>query len=357
MRSKGYVGMSSRAATVVSAEPLESRQMFAATAVLTNGALNITGTAANDTIYVTVAAGGKLNLLQVVGGGYQQTHSFILTSVKSIKASLGDGSDNFSVNTGIGAIPITLDGGNGNDILVAGNGNDTITGGIGNDSLSGGAGKDKLDAGDGDDTLAGGAGDDTLLGGNGKDILNGGSENDTLDGGLGADRIAGELGNDTVTYASRTTSVFVDITEKSGELADDGAAGEGDFVFVSTENIIGGSGNDVLTGTTLVASSIPTGFSKNNRITGGGGSDTINGLDGDDTLYGGSGNDTIKGGAGNDTLYAEAGLDKLYGEDGNDTLYARNTTADADVLDGGAGTDRAQKDSLDKLTSVETLLT
>ena len=42
-----------------------------------------------------------------------------------------------------------------------------------------------LDGGDGDDVLLGGAGDDTLLGGAGDDVLIGGPGNDTLDGGPG----------------------------------------------------------------------------------------------------------------------------------------------------------------------------
>ena len=43
-----------------------------------------------------------------------------------------------------------------------------------------------LDGGDGDDVLLGGAGDDTLLGGAGDDVLIGGPGNDTLDGGPGS---------------------------------------------------------------------------------------------------------------------------------------------------------------------------
>jgi Ca2+-binding RTX toxin-like protein len=42
-----------------------------------------------------------------------------------------------------------------------------------------------LDGGDGDDVVLGGAGDDTLLGGAGDDVLIGGAGNDVLDGGTG----------------------------------------------------------------------------------------------------------------------------------------------------------------------------
>ena len=42
-----------------------------------------------------------------------------------------------------------------------------------------------LDGGEGDDVLTGGAGDDTLLGGPGDDVLIGGPGTDTADGGPG----------------------------------------------------------------------------------------------------------------------------------------------------------------------------
>jgi Ca2+-binding RTX toxin-like protein len=41
------------------------------------------------------------------------------------------------------------------------------------------------DGGDGDDVLVGSAGDDTLIGGAGDDVLNGGPGQDVLDGGPG----------------------------------------------------------------------------------------------------------------------------------------------------------------------------
>jgi Ca2+-binding RTX toxin-like protein len=60
-----------------------------------------------------------------------------------------------------GAIGLTLNGGDGNDVLI---------GGAGNDILLGGAGDDVLLGGDGDDILDGGEGDDIIIGGDGVDI-------------------------------------------------------------------------------------------------------------------------------------------------------------------------------------------
>jgi len=48
-----------------------------------------------------------------------------------------------------GAIQLTLNGGDGDDVLVGGNGNDTLLGGPGDDVLLGGPGNDSLDGGPG----------------------------------------------------------------------------------------------------------------------------------------------------------------------------------------------------------------
>jgi hypothetical protein len=71
-------------------------------------------------------------------------------------------------NTGAKA---TLNGGTGNDLLVAGSHGDTLVGNAGDDKLVGGAGNDHL---------LGGSGDDTLFGGNGNDYLSGGAGNDAF---------------------------------------------------------------------------------------------------------------------------------------------------------------------------------
>lgn len=82
-------------------------------------------------------------------------------------------------------------------------------------------------------------------------------------GGTGPDVFNGGAGEDTVSYAGLTRGVSVSLDGT----ADDGALGEGDNV----EDVIGGSGNDTLTGN-----------------------------DQDDAFYGGAGNDTISGGDGNE---------------------------------------------------------
>lgn len=328
-------------------DQLESRQMFSSS--ISNGVLTLTGTAKADNFYLNAAPGNKINVYE---GG--KTTSYARGSFKSIIAKLDAGDDQLFIGM-LDNIPVKADGGAGNDNMSGGYGNDTLIGGVGNDIINGAAGNDQIDAGDGNDQLAGGNGNDTLLGGAGYDLMGGLAGDDLLDGGIGSDRIAGDQGIDTVTYASRTKAVFVDLSEAQGELADDGEAGEKDFVYSTVEVVIGGAGNDVLVGST--PSKIPPmAYSNKNTLIGGAGNDTLSGLDGDDILKGGVGNDILNGGIGNDSLYGEAGADKLFGQDGNDSLFDKSTPAEKDSLDGGAGTDKAQTDTLDTKTSVESVI-
>jgi Ca2+-binding RTX toxin-like protein len=59
-----------------------------------------------------------------------------------------------------------------------------------------------LDGSDGDDILLGGAGDDTLLGGAGDDVLIGGPGNDVIDGGPGGNVVLQSIAGDAVKSAS-----------------------------------------------------------------------------------------------------------------------------------------------------------
>ena len=61
------------------------------------------------------------------------------------------------------AIPLTIDGGDGNDDLIGGAGDDTLAGGAGDDTLVGGPGNDELIGGPGLDVLDGGPGNNTLI--------------------------------------------------------------------------------------------------------------------------------------------------------------------------------------------------
>lgn len=157
------------------------------------------------------------------------------------------------------------------------------------------------------ENLVGGSGSDVIAGTAAANALYGGDGNDVFYADAGADTYFGEAGTDEVTYADRTEAVTVGI----GTYADDGSGADGpatarDNVRTDVENVVGGAGNDSLSGSTAA-----------------------------NALRGGPGADTITGGA---------GADSLFGDDGDDTLYARDSVADA-VPNGGTGTDAAQIDS------------
>ena len=214
---------------------------------------------------------------------------------------------------------------NGTENLTGGSGDDTLSGDDEDNTLEGGAGDDVLAGGtgatgsDGSDTFIGGDnallvpvgdfvtyagrtdgvfarigstlntdGDDirsdveNLTGGNGNDFLTGNSDANQLRGGdNGSDTLAGGAGTgpdgadnfrvgagtatniDTVTYANRADDIDADLDD----LPDAGAPGEGDDISSDADNLVGGSGADLLTGDDDA-----------NRLTGGTGTDQLFGL-------------------------------------------------------------------------------
>lgn len=209
-----------------------------------------------------------------------------------------------------------LNGGVGNDLLDGGDGNDALSGGDGGDTLQGGSGADSLDGGNGNDLLYGGADADTLTGGAGSDRLEGGTGDDILIGGSDADRFLGGEGVDTITYASATAAIAVNLGTGSG------SAGEaaGDIFEDTPEILIGSSYADQITGS-----------AQRDTIYGGSGNDTIYGGAGDDQLFGGDGNDYIDAQGGGDILDGGSGSDVLIGGTGNDT-YLISITAGSDEI-------------------------
>jgi Ca2+-binding RTX toxin-like protein len=263
----------------------------------------------------------------------------------------------------------SLDGGTGNDSLDGGADGDTLVGGLGADSMVGGDGTDVADyssalvpvtvnpngaaddgaAGEGDNVAAdvesatGGIDDDLLIGNGGNGTLSGGAGDDTLDGGLGSDSLIGGAGVDTATYKGRSAAVTVNLASAGG----DGQAGENDSV--DAEKVVGGSGNDKLTGD--AAANIFDGGAGNDVVSGGAGADLIHGDQGNDTLSGGDGRDILNGDDGNDTLKGGSGSDSLLGDAGNDSL---DGGTQSDFLSGGLGTDTANYSSRRRKVSVTT---
>jgi hypothetical protein len=238
----------------------------------------------------------------------------------SVTVDLGDGDDQAGV-----AVPATVDGGPGNDVIAAAPTIATYNpagpfilapdvgppfaanfkGGPGNDTLIGGSGGAYLDGQDGNDALIGGPDADTLIGGAGQDTLSGGAGGDDLTGGPGNDRLVGGAGEDVADYSDHTTTpVRVNLARGIG-----GAHGEHD-VISGVEDVSGSEAPGVLIG------------DAGPNVLDGGGPGTpaqrLVGRGGDDHLTGGG---VLKGGKGNDTLDGGSlpGA-RLYGGPGDDVL-------------------------------------
>ena len=275
-----------------------------------------------------------------------------------------------------GAGDDTIDGAAGVDIIDGGDDADEIIGGNGNDGLAGGSGTDVADYTQSTSSVtvnlltgmaSGAAGMDTLATfedvstGTGADFLTGDAGPNQLDGGAGNDSLAGGQDDDTLTGGGGTD--LADFTAVSGDLAVNlvlgTATGDGNDTLVAIANVTGGSGTDVIVGSS-VANTLDGG-SGNDSLDGGGGNDALVGGTGVDTVqYGaapgdvtvnlsagtatGYGTDTLTGiqhvvaGVGNDSLTGNAAGNDLTGGAGNDTM---NGGAGNDSLSGGAGSDTA----------------
>ncbi|MBA2653478.1 MAG: tandem-95 repeat protein [Gammaproteobacteria bacterium] len=197
-----------------------------------------------------------------------------------------------------------LIGSNFDDVLNGNDANNVLQGGIGNDTLVGGLGSDTASYADAASSVVVtlqtqaaqntfGSGTDTLvsienlIGSDYDDSLTGNSGNNIIDGGKGDDFMDGGLGNDTVSYASASAGVSIDMYQ------------------VGTYQNTGGAGNDALTGfENIIGSSF---------------GDVIKGNDGNNMIWGGAGNDFLSGGGGNDIIDGGAGDDEIYGIAGFDT--------------------------------------
>ncbi|MFY4803173.1 Ig-like domain-containing protein [Aliarcobacter butzleri] len=216
-------------------------------------------------------------------------------------------------------------GQDGDDIILGGDGDDILYGGNGNDYINGGKGADRIDGGVGDDTIVmdaedfsrnafiteivnGGSGFDTVIIQGDKGVnfdmgltniesFIGGEGNDNIIGSQFSDIIRGGKGADTYYTLDGDDIVYIDgedIKAKSGNFIDtgdgydkiyieDSIGVDFDVADTNAEEIISGSGNDILRNT------------KNDNV-------TIYGMDGDDIIYGSAGIDILDGGTGNDTI-------------------------------------------------------
>lgn len=276
------------------------------------------------------------------------------------------------------AADLTVNGGDGDDTITGGAGDDTLNGNAGKDTFktassadgddvySGGSEVDKMDytgrtatltvvmdgstnSGEGSEAdlvgsdiedLTGGSGDDSLTGNALANYIRGGAGNDTIDGGPAGtcsadvdvldgeagddvfdmlatsdcgDTLNGGAGTDRADYQLRTNALTILVDGN----ANDGESGEKDNIKNDVEIILGGDGNDTITGSAN--------------------GDEIHGGPGDDTIYGGAGNDILTGNSGDDKLNGDTG-DDTFAESGIDAEYASGTEEKGDgndIINGG----------------------
>ena len=332
---------------------------------------NLIGTsAANDTL--TGSAGN--NVIQGLGG------FDILDG--------GAGNDTLDYSEKTGNITLTLNSSTAVFQLLNGVNEDTVVnfeniiGGTGNDILTGDAKANILNGGDGGDVLEGGLGADTFIGGagpdmvtylhaagtitlnlatgfgtnealgdtfNGIEIITGTSLNDTFTGN-GLFYLDGGAGSDTLDLSAKTGAIGLALNGGVGVIQT--LNGINEDTVANFENIIGGSGNDTLSG--LLGVNNLSGGAGNDSISGGAGGDVLDGgsntATGDTLSYAGSAlgvtvnialNTASGGDATGDTIFnfenliGSAFVDVLTGTAGDNVLRGG---AGADTLSGGANT-------------------
>lgn len=325
------------------------------------GADSLDGGAGIDTVsYATASVGIFVDLTN----GSQNTSDATGDTFISIENMIGSDFDDAMRASGQANV---INGGNGDDFVLARSGDDSVLGGAGDDRLEGNNGDDTLVGGTGADTLNGGSGydvasyadgvsavvvdllrqhrntgeaerdtlisiehivgsdfDDGLIasapsmyldGGIGNDKLIGNDGDDTLEGGLGADALNGGNGTDTATYADAATATKVDLSDASNNSGE--AAGD---TYINIENLIGSNFDDEFRGDV-----------RGNVFHLGEGDDFGLGRSGNDVIYGQGGEDRIEGGNGNDTLEGGAGADFLNGGNGSDSASYSTATAGLSV--------------------------
>ena len=252
-----------------------------------------------------------------------------------------DGTDQKdTVNAGAYKVDLLVYGFGGDDTITTGSGDDTIYGGDGNDVIDSGKGNDIIYAGSSPgDSIKAGSGDDQIW-----FYTTELAADDTIDGGSGTDTVYLSNGNgavdavanlDNISSVENFTAAYEDFsfTENdvsikfingnvatltpinvSGADLTDGlddfnvdlsSLGDADFAF----NIIGGSGNDTVTGSDLA---------ENLNFQGGAGDDWMNEVGGDIgttvTMNGGADFDTInvtKGAVSDDSFVSISNVEHL----------------------------------------------
>jgi Ca2+-binding RTX toxin-like protein len=205
-------------------------------------------------------AGGKGNDAYVVDN-----------AADAVTEQADEGTDVVEASVTIAALAANVE-----NLVLTGTGNIDGRGNALGNVITGNSGTNKLEGGDGNDTLEGGAGADTLYGGTS----------------------AADSGDDTVSYASSSAGVTVDLSNNANNQGGDaGTVGSHDTLS-GIENLVGSVFSDKLTGDLNA-----------NRLDGGRGADTLTGGAGNDAYVVDNAGDSVTEGAGAGTDTVEASVE------------------------------------------------
>jgi Ca2+-binding RTX toxin-like protein len=279
----------------------------AVTTVVNGNTLTVTSDQEDDTITLA-AAGGVITV-------NRQATTLVADDNAKIVVNAGDGADTVDASALAAAdyLALTVNGGNGDDLLTGGSDNDHLLGDGGNDRIVGFKGNDDLEGGDGNDVL----------------VWNNGDNTDVMDGDAGADEVeinGAPTAGDIFTAAPNAGRVLFTRANLVPFTVDFSAER-------LTVNALGGddtfNGAAGLAPLTLLA------------LNGGTGDDSLSGGDGPDLISGGDGNDKLDGDAGDDRLVGDRGTDTLSGGGDCDALVWNNGDG-SDVMNGDAGADAVE---------------
>lgn len=271
------------------------------------------GTESNDSLNGIVGGGLVTDTMYLNGGNNVDTASYVDIAA-AVTVNLATTTAQNTIGAGLDTLTNieNLVGSAYNDTLTGDANANTITGGDGNDLIQGGLGNDILIGGNGIDTVSYAAataavtvnlatttaqntvaaGTDTItgfeniLGSSYNDTLTGDANANTIEGGLGNDVLNGGAGIDTVSYASATAAVTINLALTTAQ----NTVGAGTDTLSNFENIFASAFNDTLTGNSSA--------------------NTINDGAGNDLIVGGLSADTLTGGLGADTFqFLSTGLD------------------------------------------------
>ena len=332
------------------------------------GTLFITGTENADTFAVTTSGS---NLVVTKNG---TATSYPLGDYARIYIDALGGNDSVTTDSSV-TLAMRIDGGDGNDNLLAGSGDDHIDAGAGNDTLTGMDGDDTLDGGGGTDVAEynitgtdavhatvntgteagedGFAATDTFAG---IENLSGGPANDTLYGDDNANKLWGNAGDDSLiggagndTYVFSGTDLGTDHIDEAADANTDTL----DFSAFGTNLVVrlGNSGTDRAVDLTGVLILYLSDESSIEIVKGGPGNDTLNGNSRDNVFYGNAGTDTFM--AGPDT---GTGKDTFYGGTGTDTADYQEREDPVSVCLDGLADDGSSGEQDSIKTDVENLI-